>query len=164
MSSPQTTKADEFAPVVAAIRSHERFLLTTHENPDGDALGSLLAMKLALEQLGKDVTAFLYGEAPLPAEYAFMELDSVPRGLPQDAGERVLLAVDCANEDRLGPDAEVLQSARLVIKIDHHHDNTRFGDANLGDPHASSTGELLRDLFTELGVELTPAIAEALYI
>jgi phosphoesterase RecJ-like protein len=163
MSSPQTTASDLTA-VADAIRGHDRFVLTTHENPDGDALGSLLAMKLALEQLGKDVTAFLYGEAPLPAEYAFMELDSVPRGLPQDAGERVLLAVDCANEDRLGPDAEVLQSARLVINIDHHHDNTRFGDANLVDPHASSTGELLRDLFTELGVELTPAIAEALYI
>ena len=164
MSSPQTTKADEFAPTVAAIRGHERFLLTTHENPDGDALGSLLAMKIALDQLGKDVAIFIYGDAPLPAEYAFMELDSVPRRPPEDAAERVLLAVDCANEDRLGPDPEVLQSARLVINIDHHHDNTRFGDANLVDAYASSTGELLRDLFAELDVELTPEIAEALYI
>jgi phosphoesterase RecJ-like protein len=164
MSSPQTTKADEFGPVVAAIRGHERFLLTTHENPDGDALGSLLGMKLALEQLGKDVAIFIYGDAPLPAEYAFMELDSVPRRPPEDAVERVLLAVDCANEDRLGPDPEVLQSARLVVNIDHHHDNTRFGDANLVDAYASSTGELLRDLLAELDVELTPEIAEALYI
>ena len=164
MSTPQTTTENDFAPVVAAIRGHERFLLTTHENPDGDALGSLLAMKLALEQLGKDVSLFVYGDAPLPAEYAFMPLDPLSRRPPQDAAERVLVALDCANESRIGPDPEVLQSAPLVLNIDHHHDNTRFGDANLVDARASSTGELLRDLFAELGVEVTPEIAEALYI
>ena len=76
----------------------------------------------------------------------------------------MLLAVDCANESRLGPDPEVVQQAPLVVDIDHHHDNTRFGDVNLIDAKASSTGELLRDLFVELDIELTPAIAEALYI
>jgi phosphoesterase RecJ-like protein len=84
--------------------------------------------------------------------------------MPEDAGERILVAVDCANESRLGPDAEVLQTAPKVIDIDHHHDNTRFGDINLVDATASSTGELLRDVFRELGVKLTPDIAEALYI
>jgi phosphoesterase RecJ-like protein len=164
MSWSETTTANDFAPVVAALRGHDRFLLTTHENPDGDALGSLLALKLALEQLGKDVTTYLYGNAPLPAEYAFMPLDGLARSLPEDAGDRVLVALDCANESRLGPDPEVLQAARLVLNIDHHHDNSLFGDANLVDAHASSTGELLRDIFQELDVELTPEIAEALYI
>ena len=163
MSSPQTT-ANDTAAVAAALRAHERFLITTHENPDGDALGSLLAMKLALEQLGKDVALYLAGPAPIPQEYAFMALDELRRELPDDAAERVLVAVDCANETRLGPDPEILMSAPLVIDIDHHHDNTRFGDVNLIVAEASSTGEVLRDLFRELGVELTPAIAEALYI
>jgi phosphoesterase RecJ-like protein len=165
MSSLQTTKqtADPTA-VAAAIREHDRFLVTTHENPDGDALGSLLASKLALDQLGKESVMYLGGEAPLPAEYGFMPLEGLVRRLPEDAGERVLLAVDCANESRLGPDPEVLVSAPVVVNVDHHHDNTHFGTINLVVPDASSTGEVLRDVFRELDVRLTPEIAEALYI
>src|SRR3954449_12919667 len=162
MSSPQTTS--ELAAVAEAIRSQDRFLLVTHENPDGDALGSILAMKLTLDSLGKDSVMYLYGDAPLPAEYSFMPLDELGRELPADWGERVLIAVDCANESRLGPDPEPLAGAPLVLDIDHHHDNSRFGAVNLIVPNASSTGEVLRDLIAELGVELTPDLAEALYI
>ena len=165
MSSPQTTTPSDLRRVADAIRSHDRFLLTTHENPDGDALGSILAAKLALEQLGKDVVMYLSGTTPLPNEYAFMELDGLLRTAPQDSRGRVLLALDCANERRMGPDPTLLlEQASLVIDIDHHHDNTRFGDVNLVVARASSTGEILRDLFAELDVELTPEIAEALYI
>ena len=166
MSSLQTTttlKADLEA-VVDALRSHDRFLVTTHENPDGDALGSLLAATLALRQLGKDVYMYLAGHAPLPAEYMFMPLDELKRTVPEETDERVLLAVDCANESRLGPDPEILHQSKFTIDIDHHHDNTRFGDVNLIVPDASSTAEVLRDVFAELGVRLTPEIAEALYI
>src|SRR5918994_366162 len=165
MGSPQTkTIASDLAQAAKAIRGADRFLVTTHENPDGDALGSMLAMKLALDLLGKDTKMYLAGDAPLPAEYGFMPLEDLQRRLPEDASTRVLLAVDCANESRLGPDPEVLQQSPQVIDIDHHHDNTRFGDINVIDPTASSTGELLRDLFEVLGVGLTPEIAEALYI
>lgn len=165
MSSPLTTPTDDLEAVAGAIRAHDRFLVVTHENPDGDALGSILAAKLALDRLGKDAVMFLAGTAPLPAEYGFMRLDGLVREkLPPDASSRVLLAVDCANEDRMGPDPEVLAQAPLVIDVDHHHDNSRFGTINLVVPDASSTGEVLRDIFRELGVSLTPAIAEALYI
>ena len=163
MSSPQTTKA-ELDGVAAAIRSNDRFLVTTHENPDGDALGSLLAAKLGLEQLGKDVVMYLAGETPLPREYSWMPFGNLRRTLPEDAADRILLALDCANESRLGPDPEVLASAPLVVNVDHHHDNTRFGGLNMVVAEASSTGEIVRDLFSELGVEVTPEIAEALYI
>src|SRR5207342_2462603 len=162
MSSPQTTASD-LAAVADAIREHDRFVLTTHENPDGDALGSLLASKLALEQLGKDTVMVLHGDAPLPNEYGFMQLGDLKRRWPDDVSERVLLAVDCANESRIG-DPEVLGRVPLSIDVDHHHDNTRFGRINLIVADASSTGEVLRDLFRELNVELTPDIAEALYI
>src|SRR5918912_1988284 len=138
MSSPQTTS--EVEAVADAIRTHDRFLLVTHENPDGDALGSSLALKLALDQLGKDAVMYLYGEAPLPAEYAFMPLAELRRLLPDDWRERVLIAVDCANESRLGPEPEPLSGAPLVVNVDHHHDNSRFGDVNLIVPEASSTG------------------------
>jgi phosphoesterase RecJ-like protein len=162
MSSPQTTASD-LAAVADAIRDHDRFVITTHENPDGDALGSLLASKLALEQLGKDTVMVLHGDAPLPNEYAFMQLGDLQRRWPDDVSERVLLAVDCANESRIA-DPEVLGRVPLSIDVDHHHDNTRFGRINLIVADASSTGEVLRDLFHELNVELTPDIAEALYI
>jgi phosphoesterase RecJ-like protein len=79
-------------------------------------------------------------------------------------GERVLVAVDCAKADRIGPDLTPIERAVLVLDIDHHHDNTRFGDVNLIAASASSTGEVLRDVFRELGVELTPEIAEPLYV
>jgi phosphoesterase RecJ-like protein len=158
-----STQADLEA-VAAAIREHDRFLVTSHENPDGDALGSLAAMHRALVQLGKDSVMYLAGPAPLPGEYGFMGLAELVRELPADAAERVLLAVDCANESRLGPDPAVLHQAPFTIDVDHHHDNSRFGDVNLVVADASSTGEVLRDVFAELGVELTPEIAEPLYI
>src|SRR5438874_5792757 len=162
MNSPQTT-ASELASVANTIRDHERFLIPTHENPDGDALGSLLAMNLALDQLGKNAEMVLFGDAPLPGEYAFMPLAELRRRWPDDVSERVLLAVDCANESRIA-DPEVLGRVPLSVDIDHHHDNTRFGQINLIVADASSTGEVLRDLFRELDFELTPEIAEALYI
>ena len=162
MSSPQTTASD-LAAVASAIREHDRFVLTTHENPDGDALGSLLAANLALEQLGNDTVMVLHGEAPLPSEYGFMPLANLQRRWPDDVAERVLLAVDCANESRIA-DPEVLGRVPLSINVDHHHDNTRFARVNLVVADASSTGEVLRDVFRELDVELTPDIAEALYI
>jgi phosphoesterase RecJ-like protein len=164
MSSPQTQTTSDLQAVADALRSNDRFLLVTHENPDGDALGSLLATKLALDQLGKDSVMYLYGDAPLPREYGFMELSGIVREPPPDASERVLVALDCANESRIGPDESLLEGAPLTLDIDHHHDNSRFGDINLVVGDASSTGEVLRDVFAELGVKLTPEIAEALYI
>ncbi len=152
--------------VVAALRDAERLAVTSHEAPDGDALGSLLAMGLALRELGKDVVMFLGGPAPLPGEYRFLELEGrgLRRGLPDDLGERVLVAVDCASPSRVGAEPGVVEAAKLTVNIDHHHDNPRFGDVNLVVPDASSTGEVLADVFRELGLALTPEIAEALYI
>jgi len=163
MSSLQTTT--DLDAAAKAIREHDRFLITTHENPDGDALGSILAVKLALAALGKDAVMYLYGQVPPPAEYGFMHLEELQRELPADAPDRVLLALDCANESRLGQDyAELLEGAPLVVDIDHHHDNTRFGDVNAIVADASSTGEIVRDLLRLLDVDLTPEIAESLYI
>src|ERR671935_864589 len=162
MSSPQTTR-NELSAVADAIRNGDRFLLTTHENPDGDALGSLLATKLAFDRLEKDSVMVLHGDAPLPGEYQFMPLAELRRRWPDDVSERTLVALDCANESRIA-DPEVLGRVPFAINIDHHHDNTRFGDLNLVVPDASSTGEIVRDLLRELGVELRPEIAEALYI
>jgi bifunctional oligoribonuclease and PAP phosphatase NrnA len=165
MSSTQTntTEAD-LAAVAEALRSNDRFIVTTHENPDGDALGSLLATTFALRELGKDADMYLFGEVPIPNEYEFMDFAGIVRGPNPDSSDRVVVALDCANERRLGPESALLDKAQLVVDIDHHHDNTRFGKVNLIVGHASSTGEILADVFRELDVSLTPEIAEALYI
>jgi phosphoesterase RecJ-like protein len=160
----ETTHTTELAAVADAIRSRDRFLVVTHENPDGDALGSLVGMTLALRALGKDAVMYLAGDAPTPGEYVFLGLDDLTRELPADVGERALLAVDCANERRIGPSTDVVERTAYVIDVDHHHDNSRFGDVNLIVAEASSTAEMVRDILRELGVPLTPAIAEALYV
>src|SRR5256885_9311540 len=138
MSSRQKTTEDLKA-VADALRSHERFLLVTHENPDGDALGSLLAAKLGLDSLGKDAQMYLYGEAPLPTEYSFMPLEGLLRGSPPEMGDRVLVALDCANESRLGPGPAVLERASLEGGLAPHHDNSRFGAVDPIVAGASST-------------------------
>lgn len=157
------TQMTDMTAVVEALASHERFLVTTHENADGDALGSMLATHLALTALGRDSVMALPGPAPLPGEYRFLDLPArgLLRDVPADALERVLVAVDCAQASRL-TDARLLD-ADVIVNIDHHHDNTNFGTVNLVVAAASSTAEVLADVFSELGVALTPAIAEALY-
>lgn len=157
---------DDIRAVVAALRDNDRFVVTSHEAPDGDALGSMLATGLALRQLGKDAVMFLAGPAPLPREYRFLDLSQrgLQRERPVDFSERVLVAVDCASADRVGAEPGLVEAAPFTVNIDHHHDNPRFGDVNLIVDDASSTGEVLADVFRELGVELTPEIAEALYI
>ena len=160
----QTTVNADTDGVVAALRGHDRFVVTSHDNPDGDALGSLLAMHLALLSLGKDSVIVLGGSTELPGEYRFLGLNGhgLLRSAPGDVGERVLVAVDCAQENRI-VETRLVEDAPLTIDIDHHHDNTRFGDVNLVVEDASSTAEVLADLFADLGVQLTPQIAEALY-
>src|SRR5690242_6517142 len=103
-SHPRMTQtSSDLQAVVAALRERDRYIVVTHENPDGDALGSLLATTLALRQLGKDVVMFMAGPSPLPREYAFMQLTGLERELPADAASRTVVAVDCAKADRLGP-------------------------------------------------------------
>ena len=162
--SQSTTTEHDVEAVAEAIRSNQAFLVVTHENPDGDALGSMLAMTLAVRELGKDAVMYLSGQAPTPGEYRFLDLDGLLRDIPDDIGERVLLAVDCASARRIGPEPDVVERARMVVNVDHHHDNSRFGDVNLVVDDASSTAEIVRDVLASLDVSLSPEIAEALYV
>jgi bifunctional oligoribonuclease and PAP phosphatase NrnA len=150
--------------VAEEIRSGDRFLLTTHENPDGDALGSLLAVHRILETLGKDSLMFLAAkEFPLPVEYRFLPLEEVFHEPPADISDRVVIFLDCGNIDRMPVDF-LREGRNKVINIDHHHDNTRFGTINLIDVEASCTAEIVYELAGLLGVEMTPELANALYV
>jgi phosphoesterase RecJ-like protein len=150
--------------VAAELRSRERFLLTAHEGPDGDALGSLLGMQQLLSQLGKDSVMFMAAkEFPLPIEYRFLPLEEVFHEPPADMADRTVVFLDCGNVDRM-PVEFLTAGDNFRINIDHHHDNTLFGDLNLVDTAASSTAEIVYELAAALGVEITPGMAAALYV
>jgi phosphoesterase RecJ-like protein len=155
--------ATERYELVDELRRADKLLLVTHENPDGDALGSLLGMHLLLDQLGKDAVMFMDADQfPLPYEYQRMPLDEVRRELPDDIAERVIVFLDCGNIDRMP--VEFLREGHHILNIDHHHDNTRFGDVNLVVAGASSTAEIVWDLAKDLEVSITKEMADALYI
>jgi bifunctional oligoribonuclease and PAP phosphatase NrnA len=154
----------EIDRVVAELRERRRFLLTAHEGPDGDALGSLLGMHNLLTQLGKDSVMFMAAkEFPLPIEYRFLPLEEVFHEAPADMADRAVVFLDCGNVDRM-PVEFLANDGNFVINIDHHHDNTRFGDANLVDVEASCTAEIVYELAVRLGARITPELASALYV
>jgi bifunctional oligoribonuclease and PAP phosphatase NrnA len=150
--------------VVNELRAAHKLLLTTHENPDGDALGSLLAMHDILTQLGKDSLMYMSpDEFPLPWEYRGLHFEGLVGLPPDDVAERAIVFLDCGNIDRMPVD--FLQADGLhVLNIDHHHDNTRFGTVNLVCSVASSTAEMVWRIAKELGAEITPKIAKSLYV
>jgi len=154
----------ELDQVVSELRQAERFLLTTHENPDGDALGSLLGMHWVLEQLGKDSVMYMSpDEFPLSHEYRHMTFEGLLGAPPDDVDDRTVVFLDCGNIDRM-PVAFLQREGVHILNVDHHHDNTRFGTVNLVVAEASCTAEIVFGLATELGAEITPRIADALYV
>jgi phosphoesterase RecJ-like protein len=161
---PAATAAGTREQILEVVRANDRFLLVTHENPDGDALGSLVAMHGVLRLLGKDALMFINAdEFPLPYEYRFFGLEEdVVTDVPGDLCQRVVIFLDCGNIDRA---PEELRDADLrILNVDHHHDNTRFGTIDHVVPEASCTAEIVWDLMRSLGVEPTPEIADALYV
>ena len=170
MSEPATAVSAELGrdgalqAVAAEIHGGERFLLTTHEGPDGDALGSLLAMHHLLTQLGKDSVMFLAAkEFPLPVEYRFLPIAGVFHEPPADVVDRVLVFLDCGNIERM-PVSFLRREGARILNIDHHHDNTRFGTVDLVDTRASCTAEIVWRLAKLLELEITPEVAVALYV
>ena len=150
--------------VSAELRARDRFLLTAHEGPDGDALGSLLGMHQLLTQLGKDSVMFLGAkEFPLPIEYRFLPLEEVFHEPPADMADRTVVFLDCGNIDRMPVDF-LTEGGNDIINIDHHHDNTRFGSFNLVDVDASCTAEIVYDLAVLFGATITKEMASALYV
>jgi phosphoesterase RecJ-like protein len=152
------------AQLLDEIVGSERFLLATHENPDGDALGSLAGMQLVLAALGKDAVAYMaQDEFPLPYEYRFIQVENLVTEPPADLEERTIVFLDCGNIDRNPADSLKREGAH-ILNVDHHHDNTLFGTVNHVVPEASCTAEIIWDLMKGLGVEFTRPIADALYV
>jgi len=146
----------------AALRAAPRVVVAAHENPDGDAIGSLIGAVRGLRAAGIDAVGV---RAPdeLPREYRWLDEGDTATTAPDGEGW-LLLAVDCGSEARIAVPEGVRERAALVVDLDHHHDNTRFGDVNIVDAEAACSAMMVRELLGRLGVGLTPAIATPLYV
>ena len=150
------------ATIAQELKNNERFLLATHVNPDGDAIGSLGALALVLEGMGKQVVAYCQDEVPeflrfLPyADRIVSEISGLDRF-------EVAVVLDCGAFDRIGSAVEVLQHVGKIIHIDHHSSSGDFGQLNLVRPECSSTAEILYEIFQAIPVSLTPEVAENIY-
>lgn len=148
--------------VIRAIKASARVLVASHVNPDGDAVGSLLASGLALRSMGKDV--FMYNESPIPAVYRFLDtVDTIGRTLDTDFKCDTAIILDCGTPERIGKVCNRLEGIPVVINIDHHLTNTGFGDLQLVDHQACATAEIVYRLISRLKVAIDTSIAAAIY-
>ena len=146
--------------IITHLKNSRHVLLATHAKPDGDALGSILAMGLALEACGKTVT--FYNESPIPAAYGFLPaVGRIQAGFSDPYDTAVLL--DCSTLDRVGKAAAAMSQIPALINIDHHASNDGFGTLNLVDPAACATAEIVYGVIKALGVSLDRDMATCIY-
>ena len=149
--------------VVKAIKKHKKFLITAHINPEGDSIGSQLAMKELLEKLGK--TAVIVDNDPVPSHYRFLSgTKGISNRLDRVSDFDAAVVLDCPTLNRIGRVNELLTDDKTVINIDHHISNEKFGDVRWVNPEASSAGEMVYILFKKFSIELSRDAALAIYI
>jgi bifunctional oligoribonuclease and PAP phosphatase NrnA len=143
------------------IVTNQSFLISSHQSLDGDCVGSQLAFFWHLRSLGKDVQ--IYNHDPLPEKFSFLhDVRVIGQEVPQQKFD-ILLVLDCSNPNRLGwSNHDSVASG--IINIDHHRDNTHFGQINIVNTNASATGEIIYDYFSHCSVFFPPHVAEALYM
>lgn len=148
--------------IIHQLKNSRHVFIATHANPDGDAIGSLMAMGLALNDLGKKTT--IYTEDAIPAVYRYLlGVKKISHSLAEPPPHDTALILDCGNLRRIGAAAAVVRSIPTLINVDHHPTNTRFGDLQLIDPSACATAEIVYYLIKALGVPLTKAMATSIY-
>ncbi len=144
------------------LKSCRRALVASHVNPDGDAIGSLIAMGLTLKSLGKEVT--MYNESPIPAVYQFLPaIDRIVSRVADFSAYDTAVILDCGNLDRVGEAGSAIGAIGTVVNIDHHVTNNGFGDLQYVDTEACASAELVYRLIHELGVTISEAMAWSLY-
>lgn len=137
-------------------------MLASHTHPDGDAIGSLIAMGLALNEMKKDTA--LYNESPIPAVYRFLpSVNRVVRRLGEQKSYDTAIILDCGNLERIGKAAAHIRHTPVIINIDHHVTNSLFGNFQLIDTSACATAEIIYRLIKRMGVPPTRDMATALY-
>ena len=147
--------------ILEAVREHQTFCIVGHVRPDGDCIGSQLALAFALRNEGKLVT--VWNQDPVPLKYKFLNAEGLfekpKRGVPFDC----VIATDCASFERLGKVGDCVSERKILINIDHHASNPRYGDINWVSPREPSTGELIYRLLKIARWPITKPIADQLF-
>jgi len=139
----------DFSALHNVLANYNSFVITSHIMPDGDSIGSVLSMTLALQKAGKDAVAVVRDE--VPHKYIFLpHAGDIKRHF--DGKCNCIISLDCGDEERLGFDRPLKDYGSMVVNIDHHKSNTLFGDINIVDSHASSVGEIIYHPIKELQV------------
>ena len=158
-----STARSTFEEIGRAFREHQGFAILSHVRPDGDALGSQLALALSLKQLGKDVR--VWNEDGMLEKYSFLaraQLLTKPPSAAEDVD--VAIALDTAIQNRLGTAFQAIRTAKIWVNIDHHPSNPGYGDLVYVDPVAPATGQILFELIKSERLPFDGAIAENLYV
>ena len=150
--------------VTSGIRKHDNFIITSHINAEGDAIGSELAILYLIRQLGKN--AIVVSSDPIPDRYKFLpgadKIISADNGRPE--GYENIIVTDCPTIERSGKVAPLISESKVKINIDHHISNVNFGDFNWVNPDASSCGEMVFNLYREMDLNINEEIATMLYV
>jgi phosphoesterase RecJ-like protein len=148
--------------IIQQLKNSQTVLLASHENPDGDAIGSLLALGLALDLLKKKTT--LYNPSPIPAVYRFLpSVKRVVKHLRKGDGFDTAVILDCGDFERIGNGAAIAAQVPVTLNVDHHITNTGFGTYQLIDTQACATSEIVYRLIKALDVSFSRDIAESIY-
>ncbi|MCB9480806.1 MAG: bifunctional oligoribonuclease/PAP phosphatase NrnA [Desulfobacteraceae bacterium] len=140
----------------------QNILITSHLHPDGDALGSMLALGRALEKKGKNI--YLYNESCIPKIFSFLPgIEKINRGVPDHSKFDTAVILDCSETGRTGKCKRILKNIPEIINIDHHRTNTNFGTFKIVEPKASATAEIVYRLIKDLGIEICNEIAYSIY-
>jgi phosphoesterase RecJ-like protein len=147
--------------ILDVIREHQTFCVVGHIRPDGDCIGSQLALALALQNDGKKVT--VWNQDPVPEKYKFLNAEKLFEKPRQGEKFDCVIATDCASFERLGKVGECIGDRKILINIDHHESNPRYGDVNWVSPREPSTGELIFRLLKVARWPITKPIADLLF-
>ncbi len=153
----------EIIEIIEIIKSRNRFLITSHMDPDGDSIGSQLALYHILRSLGKEAMAVNQGA--MPSKYKFLDPDGIIRFSGSDLPfvPEVVFLMECPSPERIGFVRSLIPESAFTVNIDHHKDNTEYGDINLVDAVSGAAAEILYFIFHIGGFEITPEMAKQLY-
>ncbi len=153
----------DWEKLIDCITERKNFVLAAHEHPDGDALGSVLALRLILEKMGKRVEMVVDPDA-IPSKYDFLPGVKSVKAKITPPSPFVFVALECGSKKRLGEAQRLVDKASVSVNIDHHPDNDNFGDINVVDPQSAAVCALIFQLANRLGVTLDYSIALCLYV
>ncbi|MEP2775840.1 MAG: bifunctional oligoribonuclease/PAP phosphatase NrnA [Luteolibacter sp.] len=160
----EKTTAETYSEIAKVIAEHESFIIMSHVRPDGDAIGSQVALGFSLKAMGK--TVYLVNEDGVPESLEFMKgADAVIQPPVEPLDAEVAIAVDTATKPRLGDNSLTAASkAKVWINIDHHISNPGYGDINLIDGTKPATGQILYELIKALDMPIPAESRDAIYV